>query len=243
MSMQAVNTVARVLEVREVAKTVLAIRFDPLRKFNYIPGQFMSLWVPNHDGSGYQKRAYTFASSYEHTLDHGYEFCIKLNPGGVASEYVKTLSTGDDFRFSGPYGDFVYEVPKPGRKPFFISTGTGLSPFRAMILSPMFYDQTEDHDQALCISGVRTVDELVYPEFMRDCGVNATIAVSRPTPGWNGFNGRVTDFLRTLPKDWHWHLSEYYLCGNSAMIQDVRHLLIGGHGVSEKAIHQESFFA
>lgn len=242
MSMSAVNTSALITDHRWLTPSVISVKFDPARKFDYEPGQFLSLWVPHSAGHrGYLKRAYTFANPCEIARKEGYEFCIKINEGGVASEYVKTLKIGDEIRFSGPYGDFVYEIPKPGRVPCFISTSTGLSPFRATLMSEQYREQTEHTGESINLFGVRSQAEIIFPDFLKDCGAKSVIALSRPEPGWSGFQGRVTDYLRQLPPDWVWHIGEFYLCGNGPMIQEVRRILTGGHGVSEQAIHLESF--
>ena len=63
-----------------------------------------------------------------------------------------------------------------------------------------------------------------------------------PTPTYKGYHGRVTDFLKSLPLDWNWHSTEFFLCGNGSMILESRRILLEGHGVPVHHVHQEAYF-
>jgi ferredoxin-NADP reductase len=55
------------------------------------------------------------------------------------------------------------------------------------------------------------------------------------------FKGRVTAFLESQHSQFAWSETEFYLCGNGAMIDDVRKFL-KSNGVDRKAIHVEVYF-
>src|SRR5205823_6638853 len=74
-------------------------------------------------------------------------------------------------------------------------------------------------------------------------GVESVVALSQPTDQWKGFRGRVTDYLRSLPSDWPWHTTDFYLCGNGEMLDEVRKILLGGRGVDPRSVHLEAYFA
>jgi ferredoxin-NADP reductase len=234
--MPAREVACKVVEFNWLTPTVMGIRFEPSKKFVYEPGQFLSVVVPDPAGGRPLRRAYSFASP---PGKDGYQLCVKHVPGGPGSGYLAKLKVGDVFKAFAPYGDFMY-VPRPGRKACFISTGTGIAPFRAMVMSDQFRENPPE--EALNLFGVRTADEIIYPGLFEGFGVKVVNAVSKPPAGFKGFQGRVTDYLKSLPSDWDWHATDFYLCGNGDMVAEVVKILRSGHGVPEEAIHKEVYF-
>lgn len=227
----------QVSETKWLTPTVVGIRFEPNKRFTFEPGQFLSLIVPGTESSAKPaRRIYSFSSDPE---QNGYQLCIKVVPGGIGSNYMASLKVGDTFKATAPYGDFLYE-PKKGNHVCFIATGTGVAPFRSIALSPTFRESPPA--SALMLFGARTEDEIVYPGFFESQGIHTVNAISKPTANYKGYHGRVTDFLRALPQDWNWHSTEFYLCGNGAMILEARRILLEGHGVPERHVHQEAYF-
>jgi ferredoxin-NADP reductase len=227
----------QVTETQWLTPTVVGIRFEPNKRFAFEAGQFLSLIVPGTEKSEKPaRRIYSFSSEPEQA---GYQLCIKVVPGGIGSNYMASLKVGHTFKATAPYGDFLYE-PAKGNHVCFIATGTGVAPFRAVAMGERFSESPPP--SALMLFGARTEDEIVYPGFFESMGIHTVNAISKPTPNYKGYHGRVTDFLRALPTDWNWHSTEFYLCGNGAMIMEARRILLEGHGVPEKHVHQEAYF-
>src|SRR5207248_374581 len=135
------------------------------------------------------------------------------------------LKVGEKFRGYAPYGDFTYKT-KGNRHACFIATGTGVAPFRSMAFSEPF--NAERPLSTTCLLGVSYESELLYDQEMSaNSAIRWIPAVSRPTGDWKGFKGRVTDYLRSLGVDFPWLETEYYLCGNGAMIDETKLLLAG----------------
>lgn len=231
----------RVLENVWVTPTVFRIRFRPSKGFAYEAGQFVSVVVPDARSPRPLKRLYSLASPPEEAMENGYELCVKFVPGGAGSEYLSGLRPGDEFQIVAPYGEYRYVAPAPGRSVCFIATGTGIGPIRAMALSEPYL--LNPPSRALCLMGSRNEDEILYRKVLEAVGIETVYALSRPSPAWSGFHGRVTDYLRRLPSTWSWHTTDFYVCGNAAMIAEVRDILVGGHGVRPQAIRAESFSA
>lgn len=236
----------RIIETVWLTRTTLGVRFKPSRDFSFEPGQFISLLTPAilrptlHKKEEHVRRAYSFANSVEDAKKNGYELCVKFVPGGLGSEYWASLRPGDEFKIMAPYGDFTYQTPQEGRSVCFICTGSGVAPFRSIVTSKSF--QKQHPQDILCLFGVRTVNEILYRGTFESAGVDIVYAVSQPTqPLQTEFHGRITDYLRQLPKDWKWHLTDFYLCGNISMIREAEAILKGGHGVSDSAIYKEAF--
>lgn len=223
---------------RMLTPTVFELKFDLDKPCSFQAGQFISVVIPGAGPKGRDlRRAYSIASSPEVAP---LELCVKVMEGGPGSQYLYRLRPGDRFRAYAPYGDFVYE-PMPGRHACFIATGTGIAPFRSMVLSRAY--QASPPVSALCLLGVREVAELLYLEdFQGLSSLKWVPTVSRPVDGqWKGHRGRVTDYLRGLGSDFPWLETEFYLCGNGAMIDETKALLIA-QGVAKDSIHQEIYY-
>lgn len=222
---------------RMISPTVFELGFETDKPFDFDGGQFISVIIPGAGPNGRDlRRAYSIASAPE---KRPIELCIKLVEGGPGTNYLYKLKEGDRFRGYAPYGDFVYEA-KCGRHALFIATGTGVAPFRSMLLSEKF--RANLPASAICLMGVRTEDEVVYDaEMGRVANVKWIPAVSRPNGTWQGFTGRVTEYLRTLGADFPWTETEYYICGNGAMITEVKAILTE-KGVAKECIHQEKYY-
>ena len=231
----------RVLENIGVNESVFVIRFAPSKKFSYQPGQFISVLVPSNTRKGKTvKRCYSLASSPAESKYHNqYEICVKLVPGGKGSTYLSDLRKGDVFFAEAAFGGFTYQPPAPGRSVVFICTGTGIGPFRSMVRSEEFLSNPPP--DSMCFFGVRYDSELVYRKTFEASGVKTLCAVSRPSEHWSGFKGRVTDLLRSMPRDWKWHSTDFYICGSGEMSDEVIEILQAGHGVSPSAIYRENF--
>ena len=221
---------------RMLTPTVFELTFEPTPPCPFKAGQFVSVIVPGAGPGGRDlRRAYSIASAPEKSP---IELCVKLVEGGPGTNYLYKLRPGMSFKGMAPYGDFVYRV-RPGKHACFISTGTGIAPFKAMLESTEY--RSAPAVSAMLLLGVRTEDELLYPEFRNWKGLKYIEAVSQPKGQWNGFKGRVTDYLRQLGSDYPWSETDFYLCGNGAMITEVKALL-AEKGVVKESIHQEKYY-
>ena len=227
-----------VTQFRMLTPTVFEVCFQTADTFQFEAGQFISVVVPGAGPRGRDlRRAYSIASGPE---VRPVELCVKLVEEGPGTNFLYKLREGDTFRGYAPYGDFVYE-PKAGRRACFIATGTGIAPFRSMVLSKAYRDQPPQ--SAVCLLGVRQEDELLYVDEMEKLsGLKWVAAVSQPSATWQGYRGRVTDYIRKeLGEGYPWKETEYYLCGNGAMISEVKAILTE-HGVEKDSIHQEIYY-
>ena len=234
-----------VVKTEWLTPDVIRVLFTASKKIPYQPGQFLSLYVPEDlkEPKSHVRRAYSFAHAPEHSIKNGYELCMKYLKGGLGSEYIRSLRPGDQFKATAPYGDFVYRTPEEGRAVCFVVTSTGIGPIRSMLFSDEYRENLPL--KTTLIAGFRTSPEILYPVDFDDLpAFDHKICLSQsPTKSAREFKGRVTDYLRTLPHDWLWHSTDFYLCGNNEMIAEVRQILMGGHGVKETAIFNEIFFA
>jgi ferredoxin-NADP reductase len=217
--------------------TVFELTFEPQQQFSFEAGQFVSIIIPGAGPKGRDlRRAYSIASSPEKSA---VELCVKLVEDGPGTQYLYALRPGDEFRVVAPYGDFVYRA-KENRKAFFIATGTGIAPFRSMLLSKHY--QHNPPQQSICLLGVRYENELLYwDDFKRIKNLQFIPAISQADASWTGYRGRVTEYLKTSQEPINWLEFDYYLCGHGGMIQEVKSFLMA-RGVTKDAIHQEVYY-
>lgn len=223
--------------------TVFELTFDAEKtlpehpEFQFEAGQFVSCVIPGAGPKGRDlRRAYSIASSPE---TRPVELCVKLVEEGPGTNYLYKLRPGDVFKGFAPYGDFVYE-PKAGNHACFIATGTGIAPFRSMVLSEAY--RAAPPVSAWCLMGVRSEDELCYEQEITGLpGVQWVSTVTQPKGKYDGYQGRVTDWLRAQGEAFPWKQTQFYLCGNGAMITEVKAIL-AEKGVEKESIHQEKYY-
>jgi ferredoxin--NADP+ reductase len=85
---------------------------------------------------------------------------------GVASNYLSNLKPGDKVKLTGPSGKryLLPENPKDFNYVFF-ATGTGIAPFRGMIME--LFENGYEGDVAL-VFGCAYRTDLLYPEFIKE---------------------------------------------------------------------------
>lgn len=237
--MRPIEYLCTVKSFKMLTPTVFELAFEPNQSITFKAGQFISIVIPGAGPGGRDlRRAYSIASTPE-TMP--IELCVKLVQKGPGTNYLYRLRPGDTFKGFAPYGDFVYET-KSDRHACFLATGTGIAPFRSMILSKAF--ESEHPLSTTCLLGVNNEAELMYMEDFANLSsaIKWVPAVSQPKTGqWKGFKGRVTDYLRALGADFPWLATDFYLCGNGAMIEEVKSIL-AEKNVQKEAIFQEVYY-
>ena len=136
---------------------------DPLYdELKYTSGELIQLCMkPGLEGSAV--RNYSVASWPDGT--NKFELIVTYLKGGAMSEYLfNEAKVGDEFIYRGPMGSFV--LPKKiDRDIFFVSTGSGISPFRSMI-NYVAENGIETKDIKLFF-GTRTQEDICYWDEMK----------------------------------------------------------------------------
>jgi NAD(P)H-flavin reductase len=139
---------------------------------------------------------------------------------GLMTNYLWTLKEGDKLQIQGPLGRFGFKKPVAQRL-VFVATGTGIAPFRSMILQ-LFKDGT-DRDVWL-IFGNRHDEDVLYENEWRELArrhsnFHFVPTVSRPKH-WTGETAYVQKLLlKYIPSHENTHL---YICGLTNMINEVQ---------------------
>ncbi len=184
-----------------------------------------------------QNRAMSIGSppSESHALTIFYD----VSPMGVGSKWMIALNEGEEVRFMGPLGIFTYR-PTP-RKKVLVATGTGVAPFRAMVLD---HYRNGGTDEIVLWWGLRHEEDMFLTEELERLHEEFPtftyhVTLSSPTDAWTGVRGRVTAHVLQETSDPAGQ--DYYLCGNGGMVEDMKKQL---HDASVPAdqIHSELFF-
>lgn len=210
---------AVVLEVRYLTESVFVIRFER-NGLIFKAGQYVKLGTSDHE----ERREY---SVYSPVSADYLEILVQLVDEASFSYRLSQLISGDKLFVRGPFGGFNLEDTYQHDKNIFIASGTGISPFHSMVLSYPELNYTLLH-------GVRNLNEGY------DRAIYHEARYIQCTSGEKGseFYGRVTDYLQKYKPDSKAH---YYLCGNSAMIDEVWNLLKLAE-VPNTSIHTEIYF-
>jgi ferredoxin-NADP reductase len=186
--------------------------------FPYVPGQFITLHLPWENME--LRRSYSIASLPGGGDD--IEIAMTHVDGGRATNLLFALEKGAKVVATGPFGRFVLRDDPPARY-LLIATGTGVSPYRAMLprLATLLDGK---HHSAVLMLGVRGPDELLFGEdFLKLARDNLAFQfitnysrrLSEPALPHER-KGYVQDHLMELQPDPKRDI--VYLCGNPDMI-------------------------
>ncbi len=226
---------ARLLEFRDIAPEVRHFVFEVegVERFDFRPGQFVSL--SDEVGGRKVTRAYSLASPPN---GNRFELCLNRVKLGAFSPYLFSLRPGGTVPMKGPYGSFT--LREPIRDAVFVATGTGVAPFRSMLLDGRLWEAGKDY---ALILGVRHPDAILYREEFEALererrNFRFLPVVSRPDAEWGGRTGYVQDHV--LEAVGRRRDIDVYVCGLKEMVNEVRRLLLE-HGFDKKQIIYEKY--
>jgi ferredoxin--NADP+ reductase len=196
------------------------------------PGQYMTIGLYADDKLW--QRPYSVASAPRDAGTDGYEFYVRLVPILRFTTLLWRLPIGHEMRMIGPKGRFLLE-PDDDRVHLFVSTGTGIAPFIAMIRELMGQGRPR---RTVMLHGCSYIDELGYRDLLegwqreRRYPLTYVPTISRPAEprnaGWTGHSGRAEAVVHDVCR-WLGLKPErtvVYICGNPDMILNVESVLM-----------------
>ena len=195
-------------------------------KLEFVPGQNVNVTVDPR----LPPRAYSIAGG---TSDPFTEILFTVIEGGRLTPLLARLEPGDPLYLSQPFGSFHDD----GSPAWWIAGGTGVAPFRAMVLSGA--GGPAGPGGRVLVQGSRRPERLYFCGlFAGRLGAGYRPCSSGPGAGPGVHAGRLADYLRELapPAD-----GRYLLCGGAEMVVGVRETLLGC-GVPFMSIQAEIFF-
>ncbi len=202
------------------------IEVPGLQSIDFQAGQFVTLDLPIGEKRLQRWRSYSIASA-PNGSNH-LELCIVNAPAGLGTTYLfEEIQEGDTLKFKGPDGGFI--LPEKIEKDLvFVCTGTGVAPFRSMILDLKKTGKT--HRNLHLIFGTREESGILYREEFETLarempGFRYDVALSRQE-NWSGSKGHVHQIYLDQYASPRPDL-DFYLCGWSNMIDEaVANLLV-----------------
>ena len=166
------------------------------------------------------KRNYSIASWADGT--NRFELIITYLKGGLMSEYLfNEIEIGDEIVYKGPMG--VFTLPdKIDRDIYFVSTGSGISPFRSM-LGYIAKNKIPTKNLKLFF-GTRTKEDIPYYEEMKNFEKiipNFEYIPCLSKEQWDGHNGYVHSAYLPIIDNMKEKPIVYY-CGWTKMIDEGR---------------------
>ena len=215
---------------RMIAPTVAHLSFlrgdgEPLP---CLPGQFVQIHFQYADGSA-ARRSYSIASGRnpDAAPDGRVDIAVSYVPGGAATALFEALEIGAAVDASGPFGRFCLYPNDANRRYLLIGTGTGITPYRAML--PQLERQMAERDiDVVLLQGARTPDELLYGDEVRafanahpcfrylPCLSRELPDAASPHAHPDVRHGYVQNVLPELAPDPSTDIA--YLCGNPDMV-------------------------
>jgi len=226
----------------------LWLQLPPEESLEFKAGQFVTMDLPIHEKRLKRWRSYSIAGAPSE--DQLLEFCIGFLEGGAASKYFfETVQPGDAIRFKGPDGNFVLPDDLSDRELVFICTGTGIAPFRSMILD--IQERQIPYRGIHLIFGTRYADGILYRDEMEKWmhempGFKVSVALSReaepdlakfPFPVFKGYVHQIYMEAYAGKAD----TADFYFCGWSSMIDDAVANLVQQMGCDKSRIRFELY--
>ena len=237
---------------RMIAPTVAHLSFlrDDGLPLDFIPGQFIQIHFTLADGSP-ARRSYSLATQHDHALGPGeaVDIAVSYVAGGAATALFEGMPLGGSVDASGPFGRFCLLPQDANRRYLLIGTGTGITPYRAMLPQLDTLMRTRRVEVVL-LQGARTPEELLYGEEFRafaeaHAGFRYLPCLSRELPAAGSAqahadvrHGYVQNVLPELSPDPAADIA--YLCGNPNMV-DACFEALKAHGLPVPQIRREKY--
>ena len=145
-----------VTEVTHWTDRLFSFRCTRPRSLRFRSGEFVMIGLLDERGKPLL-RAYSIASpSWDEELEF---YSIKV-PDGPLTSKLQHIQVGDEIILRPkPVGTLVLDALLPGKRLWFLATGTGIAPFASLMRDPESYERFE---QVVMMHTCRTADELNY---------------------------------------------------------------------------------
>lgn len=149
-------TVETVLKVHHWNEHLFSFTVTRPASFRFRSGEFVMIGLPDERGKPIL-RAYSVASP---NWDDELEFYSIKVPDGPLTSRLQHIKPGDQIILRPkPVGTLVLDALLPGKRLWFLATGTGIAPFASLLRDPETYER---YEQVILMHTCRKVAELEY---------------------------------------------------------------------------------
>ena len=151
-----------VTSVKHWTDRLFSFRVTRPQSLRFRSGEFVMIGLLGDNGKPLL-RAYSIASpSWDEELEF---YSIKV-PDGPLTSKLQHIRPGDQIILRPkPVGTLVHDALLPGKRLWFLATGTGIAPFASLMREPETY---EKYDEIYMLHTCRTVAELAYGRELVD---------------------------------------------------------------------------
>lgn len=226
-----------VITHRQLTRDVWGFELYLDRAVPYVAGQWVNLYLDD------LHRSYSIATAPRASDPRHMGFAVTRVAGGPMSNRLCDMAVGRRVRVEGPYGFFTRERAPDSASLFFVGTGTGLTPLRAMIHHELTHG-THPKVPVTLLFGCRTRADILFGEELRALSethdhFRYEVTLSQADPSWDGRRGYVQVHIRELLASAA--SPHVFICGLSNMVRDMRHTLKTQCGLDRKQIHTERY--
>lgn len=238
-----------VTAVRHWSDSLFSFRVTRPASLRFRSGEFVMIGLPDDNGKPIL-RAYSIASP---NWDEELEFYSIKVPDGPLTSKLQLIQPGDQIILRPkPVGTLVLDALLPGKRLWFLATGTGIAPFASLMRDPETYER---YEQVIMMHTCRRTEELSYgrdlvenlrhdpllSEIHGEDFARRLVYYPTTTREQSPFMGRITDNLVSgkvfadldLPAMDMAH-DRAMICGSLAFNTDVKAVL-EGFGLREGA--------
>jgi ferredoxin-NADP reductase len=218
----------------------LLFRMADRASVGHTAGQYADLVVPTPRGIPF-RRSYSIASAPDAARPDVFEVAVTRVEDGPTSEALHVLELGGMVEVEAVRGTFVRTDDDREHPALFVSTGTGLAPFRAMLTEDV---RRGEGPPLVLLFGCRTPADVLWGDeiaaWERSCKrFRVHVTLSRPPPEWTGLSGYVQrhaiGLAAALPG------VRAYVCGLSDMVDEVLGRFEGEGGLPRTALRYETY--
>jgi len=239
----------RLVDSRMLASSVRHLVFERVdgQPLAFQPGQFLQIHFHYDDGTA-TKRSYSVATVGDGSSPvQRIEIAVSYVEGGAATKLLGELAHDGLIDASGPYGRFCLHEADVHPRYLLLATGTGVTPYRAML--PQIAALLEKGDrEVVLLYGARTEEELLYgDEFEAFAQQHSGFVFhgclsrqprARPLP--TDRSGHVQNVLAELAPSADRDIA--YLCGNPNMV-DAAFTALKDFGLPVPQIRREKYIS
>lgn len=230
------------VEKHELAPEVRSLVFRQVEgeAMVYQAGQWINLYLPQEGEGLVRSYSLTEAPGSRST----FEIAVSRVAEGQASPRLCALEPGNRIEMDGPWGIFTRRGCSNERPQVYIGTGTGLSPLRAMLQEECL---AAEGPPVLLLFGCRRECDILWRRELEDLAQRLprfryVVTLSQSAENWSGRRGYVQEHLPGLLAAYPaTQAPQFYICGLSAMVEAVRHVLKEDLGVDRKSIRTERY--